>query len=203
MKSSQVLLQIFPFLLIGYLACLVGASIWPIPGSFDALFTRGFILILAFLGLIGLKNSPNWNVVFLLFFAFVLGSFSTLDHRMENIGSWATPLFLAIAVVVGCFFMGQRIRHGVGEFSQGIWLLSWVYILGWVGIDLLDLELLLQAVWAGFGLALFGGLITFWFAQLRSNKVGLRGSALGIDLFLLSVNVVVAIRILLLSLGFY
>ena len=109
---------------------------------------------------------------------------------------------MAILVLAGCFVAGQRIRHEMSEINQGVWLLSWAYIFGWLGIDFLDLELVLQAVWAGFGLALFGGLLTFWFAQLRFYIGSTTGSVLGIDLYLLSVNIVVAIRILLLTLGF-
>jgi hypothetical protein len=83
----------------------------------------------------------------------------------------------------------------------GFWVLSCVYLLGWAGLVLVNLDQIFQRVWAGFGVALFAGISTVWFSSSKAVMDQVPGSALGIDLYLLSLNLILAVRILLLNPG--
>lgn len=91
------------------------------------------------------------------------------------------------------------IRRSLSEVGMGLWFLTWIYVLGWAGLILLHLDPIFHMVWASFGLVLFAGMSVVWFSNTKSTLDRLPGSALGTDLYLITLNLILASRFLLLS----
>jgi hypothetical protein len=60
----------------------------------------------------------------------------------------------------------------------------------------LELDPVFRQVWAGFGLVLFACMSAVWFSNYPLVKDRLSGTSLGIDLYLLTINLSLAARIL-------
>jgi hypothetical protein len=158
---------------------------------------RGLLLALSFLALLGLKKTPNWNLGVLVLFGFQVGAFINLLSPAGGLSRWWLPLGVTSGLLLVSWWF-SHIRSGLlGEIGVGLWLLTWLYVLGWVIPFVLDIYPLLQRVWAGFGLCLFTGLTTIWFAHIEGALEQSLGSSLGVDLYLLTLNLILASRLLI------
>jgi hypothetical protein len=192
-----MVLQILPFTVIGLLSSGLGAWIWPPPTSAGATLLRTLLLLLSFLGLLALKRTANWNVVILVLFGFLVGSFAGLIPSGKGNLQWWYSLGLASSIIIASYFASRIIRRRLSEIGMGLWLLTWIYVLGWAGLFLLDLDPVFQVVWASFGLILFVGMSIVWFSNSKPALDRFPGSALGIDLFLITLNLIIASSFLL------
>jgi hypothetical protein len=151
------------------------------------------------LGLLALKRTANWNVVILVLFGFLVGSFVGLIPPDEGSLQWWYLLGVASSLIIACYFASRMIRRSLSEVGMGLWFLTWIYVLGWAGLILLHLDPIFHMVWASFGLVLFAGMSVVWFSNTKSTLDRLPGSALGTDLYLITLNLILASRFLLLS----
>jgi hypothetical protein len=110
---------------------------------------------------------------------------------------WEYLLVLVSLKVLALVLLGVLPQALVHQFL----VLDWVYLLGWAGLVVFNLDQIFQRVWAGFGVALFAGISTVWFSSSEAAMDRVPGSALGIDLYLLFLNLILAVRILLLNPG--
>jgi len=196
MLYTQLGLQVIPITLIGLLASVLGAWIWPAPDNGETLILRVLLLLLVFLGLIALKRRVNWNVGLLIMFGFLAGSFTGLIQSGSGVENWLWALGIAITIQSISLLTSRAIRIRWNDLGVGLWLLAWAYLLGWAGLMLLDLDVAFRRVWAGFGLVLFACMSAVWFSNYPHVKDQLSGTSLGIDLYLLTINLSLAVRIL-------
>jgi hypothetical protein len=197
MLLTRLALQVFPFTLIGLLVTLSGVWFWPTSGTSSEFMLRGLLLALSFLALMGLKKTPNWNLGVLILFSFQVGSFINLLSPAGGLSRWWLPLGVAFGLLIVSWWI-SRFRIALwGEIGVGLWLLTWMYVLGWGLLFVIEIDPLLQRVWAGFGMCLFTGMTTIWFARSESALKQSLGSSLGIDLYLLTLNLILASRLLI------
>ena len=194
-------LQILSFTLIGLLASAAGALLLPPPSSTGAVTVQALFLLLAFVGLLALKRTSSWNVGLLVLFGVLAGSFSNLIQPDGGSGKWWSSLGTAVLVLVLSQWISRRWRKNWGEIGLGLWILIWIYLIGWAGLFLLPLAPVFHRVWAGFGLVLFGGITAVWFSNIEQAFERHPGAALGIDLYLLTLNIILAARILVFGPG--
>jgi hypothetical protein len=179
----------------------MGAWIWPPPTATSASLLRALILLLVFLGLLALKQTTYWNVILLVLFGIIVGSFAGLFSAEKGHLIWCYSTGIASTLIFACFVISQKLRKHLREIGTGLWLLTWFYVFGWVGLSLLDLDPVFQIVWATFGLALFVGMGVVWFSNTELALERLPGSALGVDLYLIMLNMILASRFLLYSIS--
>lgn len=196
MAAARLVLQILPFTVLGLLSSALGAWSWSPATTSGATLVRALILLLVFLGLLAMKRTPNWNVVMLITFGFMAGSFAELIPSDRGGHYWLLSVGIASTLLILCFWLSRILRRRPREFGPGLWLLTWFYVVGWAGFLLLDVDPILQLVWIGFGLALFAGLGVVWFSNAPLALGRTPGSTLGIDLYLIMLNMIVVSRLL-------
>ena len=201
MWLTRLSLQVLPFSVLGLVASILGAWLWPPSGSPGGTILRALILLLSFVGLVALKKTATWNIVLLAIFGALIGSFAGLLETGSKLQPWWLSLAMTLIILTISLLVGRAWRGRWNDIGVGLWVLTWIYLLGWAGLWLVHLDPLFQGVWAGFGLVLFGGMSAVWFSNSEQDLERLPGSTLGIDLYLLTLNIILAARILLLNIG--
>lgn len=192
MSPSRLLIQIMPFTLLGLLSSALGAWIWSYPATPGSLLLRILLLLLSFLGLLALKRTSTWNVVLLVLFGVLAGSFFVFVlPNKDQITMWL-PSLVTTSLLMASYLAANRLPGRVREIGAGLWILTWFYVLGWVGLLMVEVDPLLKVIWACFGLALFSGMSMVWLSNLPAALQILPGSALGIDLYLITINLYIA-----------
>ena len=199
MSLMAFALQVLPVSLMAVAATLIGAALqvdraWQLP-----LLLVGLLLFAAF---VTFRRASGWNLALLLALAVVagvvLGSAFGDGQELGPVGALVlTFVLLAVAALIGSV-LRSRLRR-VGFL---LWTMAWVYLVGWVVSVPLDPAAELRAAWAGAGLAIFLCLAVVYFSRLAIGEPG-RGLAVapGSDLYLVGLNVAIALRILLHSLS--
>jgi len=194
---TRFFLQVVPFSLLGLLGSLAGLCFGPQePG-------RTFILIVAVIGLLlfatlmTFKSSPGWNVVLLAALGLALGVFLRALAAAVWVPGWLLSTVLTVLLLALSAWLGRRMGIRMRDVGIGFWLLSWAYLLGWAVIMFLGADPAFTTAWAGAGVLIFAGLTAAWFAVLELQLDTQPGAALAVDLFFLSLNLTVAVRVLL------
>ncbi len=200
MSLMAFALQVLPVLLMALAATLIGGVVpvseaWQLP-----LLLVGVLL---FVALLTFRKAPGWNLALLLALAAVAGMLLGSAFSGEHSASWGSALGLAFALMGLAALVGYALRGRLGRAGCALWILAWIYLLGWLAFMLLNPADWLRAVWAGAGLVIFGLLLVVWFSDLTGEKKSSRGLAVsqGTDLYLLGFNIAVAARVLLLYLA--
>ncbi len=197
MLFTRFALQVFPFTILGLVASGLSIWLWPTSTAPGSLILKGLSLFLSFVGLMAFKRVSNWNVFLLIIFAFFMGLFATLIFPEKRVEACWGVLVLSLFVVTACSLMGWNWKGRWREIGISFWLLAWAYLLGWVAFLILQVDPIFQKVWGGFGLSVFAGMTMVWFSTGESAIKTSPGSALGIELYLLILNISLAAWILL------
>jgi FtsH-binding integral membrane protein len=193
-------LQVLPVSLMALAATLIGGLVhvsgaWQLP-----LLLVGVLL---FVALLTFRRAPGWNLALLLALATVAGMLLGSAFRGEQGASWGGALALAFALMGLAALIGYALRGRLGRAGCALWILAWVYLLGWLAFMFLNPANWLRAAWSGAGLVIFGLLLVVWFSDLTGEEKSSRGLAVsqGTDLYLLGFNIAVAARVLILYLA--
>lgn len=197
MEFTHFALQVFPFTILGLVISGLSAWLWPASLATGSLILRGLLLLLSFVGLMALKRLTNWNVAVLMIFAAFVGSFVRVLFPEDRVEVWWGVIVLSLFVVGVSSLFGWNWKGRWREVGIGFWLLAWIYLLGWLGFLLFRPDPIFQKVWGGFGLSIFAGMTMVWFSTGESAINTTPGSALGIELYLLTLNAMLAAWILL------
>lgn len=192
-------LQVLPVSLMALVATAIGAALrvdqaWQLP-----LLLVGVLL---FAGLLTFRNAAGWNLALLLALAAVAGAFLGSafgeGQNLAPVGALAlTFILIALAAVIG-----RALRSRLRRAGFVLWLMAWIYLVGWLAIVFLDPAARFHAAWAGAGLAIFACLTVVYFSQLAGEESGRRLAVpQGCDLYLLGLNITVAARLLFLLLS--
>ena len=177
---------------------LVGLSQWIAYMSTPASTDSTFILIVAAItGLLVIatltfRERHGWNLWLLLGSSVGSGSTISLLTRGTNLIPDSKPFL----IVLVCLALGASTRKWFGvkgsELSVILWLVSWVYLSGWVALRLLRLDLVLYVTWSIVGVALFTGISGVWFATMADEMNKRSSVSLAIDLYVIGINLFLA-----------
>lgn len=193
----QFSLQILPVLLLGGLVTWLAFVFTP---PFDSLVVTLILVavaILLFGGLLTFRENYGWNLGLLFGFAAALGAaFSQLSNGLSQ--SSSIGLF---GIIVLCLLAGGGLGRWLGDrFEEAgviLWLVSWAYLLGWVGLVLLGLDPVFYLTWSAVGLVLFTGLAAVWFSNLEDHLRNPSSVSSAINIYLIGINLGIAALILL------
>lgn len=163
--------------------------------------TAGSILPVALAGLIlfvammAFKRARGWNAALLAAFSFV--GFGVVGWLFQGRAGGTWPGALASAVVILAIAAIIARRGGTQLVGAGawLWLLSWVYLFGWVAVAVLAPPAIWIRAWAVGGLLVYAGLSAAWFAGLDPLAPNRSGTAWAMDIFLLGANLAIAARV--------
>ena len=189
-------LQVLPVLLLGGLVLVITSSFEP-PGSVPILMViLAATSILLFIALLTFRERPGWNLALLLGFSASLGAVIALLGTGSHATLGYAPLWLVLPCLAFAALAGKRLGSGVGEIGAILWLVSWVYMLGWAVLIFLQLEAVFHLTWSVVGLVLFTGIAAVWFANMERNLAQRSSVSVAIDLYLVCLNLYLAALIL-------
>jgi FtsH-binding integral membrane protein len=195
MTWSAFLLQVLPIGALALAATAVGSGIFSeivSPAFSLPLIVVGLIL---FVALLTFRNVAGWNLGLLITFALVVGLY--LGRVFPEVGgsSWRLTLMVVLGLLLGAAAIGARLSGRLQRLGSVLWIVSWIYLLGWILVALLPLAPPIIMVWASVGVAIFFGLSSSWFAGLRDYAEKGKGVTLAIDLYILGINLALTARV--------
>ena len=201
MAWAAFFIQIVPLTVLSSIATAAGIGLLADRLSASAQLPLAITGLLLFIALITFRETSGYNFGLLLGFSFVAGSFLGTLFPQQGDFSWGTALMAALGVIFLSAAIGSSMGERIASLRVGLWIASWIYLLGWVLIAALDLASLVQTLWGLLGMLIFGGLAGSWFASLISTKPSTSSVSLAIDLYVLGLNLLVAARVMLLGVG--
>ncbi|TET35429.1 MAG: hypothetical protein E3J69_05065 [Anaerolineales bacterium] len=192
---TRFLLQVVPFTLLGLLGSMVGLWFGPQEPGSTFMLLAGVVSLLLFIALMTFKSVPGWNVGLLAALGIALGVFLRALAADVMFSAWLLSALLAVLVFAVAAWIGRRMGSRMKEVGIGLWLLSWAYLMGWAVIAFLGLDPVFTTAWAGAGVLIFSGLAAAWFSSLESQLDAQPGPALAADLFVLFLNLTIALRV--------
>ena len=192
---------ILPPLLAALIASgLGGAALSPriTTGSVVPLTLFGLLL---FVAMVTFKRARGWNAALLVAFSFVAGGVVNWLFEDRIGGTWLGAVSAAILILAISAPVGRRIGPRLVGIGAWLWLLSWVYLFGWVVVAVLRPPPSWIRAWAIGGLVVYAGLSATWFAGLDPEQEDPSGTAWAVDLYLLGLNLAIAVRVLMWKFG--
>jgi FtsH-binding integral membrane protein len=154
------------------------------------------VTILLFIALLTFREWQGWNLALLLGFSAALGAVIALLSPDSQAPLGYTPFWLLLPCLVFAALAGTWLGSRVGEIGAILWLVSWVYLLGWAALLFLELEAVLYLTWSVVGLVLFTGVAAVWFANMEQHFAQRSSVSVAIDLYLVCLNLYLAALIL-------
>jgi hypothetical protein len=192
-------LQVLPVSLLAFAATALGALL-----RLDERLRLPLLLlgVLLYAALMTFRHTPRWNLVILLALAAAAGALLVSVLGSNQGAAWGPGVGLSLGIITLSLSLGRALRGRFRRAGKALWILAWIYLAGWLLLLALEPALWLVTVWAGAGVAIFGGLIVVWYAQLGAMESA-RSLAVpqGSDLYLLGLNIAVALQMLLTFLG--
>ncbi|MGD8814845.1 MAG: hypothetical protein PVI78_10260 [Anaerolineales bacterium] len=176
------------FLGIKLLSGLVSVP-WQLP-----LFLIGVLL---FVAMLTFRRVRVWNLILLLTLALVAGALLGLVFDVGYV-SWGSVLGLTCALLVLAIALGTILRGRLRWLGRVLWLLAWLYLAGWLLIVIWNPATWMRLTWAVSGVIFFSGLALVWFSELegKHNPAGSLAVPEGCELYLLGLNIAIALRVL-------
>lgn len=195
MAWAAFFIQIFPLTFIAGIGAAFGLGFMAerIPGSLQ--LPIAIIGLLVFIALITFREVGGWNIGLLIGFGVIAGAFLGSIFPTDGNLDWSMALLAAL----GLLFLASAVGNWLGERLRNLgvvfWVASWVYLLGWVLLAIVDFPSVFQIIWALAGLIIFSGLASTWFANLMTSETPSSNVSLAIDLFIIGMNLLVAGRV--------
>jgi hypothetical protein len=153
--------------------------------SLSGLVVLSLLLALAF------RDLPNWNLVLLLLFSFSSGfAFGTLLKKETSLPIEEVLLigFAALSVSLG---VGQAIRLDNLALLRVTRVSCWLYLGIWVLLGLGTVDGAIRASLGLVGSLSFSLSVAIWSSNLK-GRLSLPTPALALELYLLSINLIIA-----------
>jgi hypothetical protein len=166
---------------------LTGNSILPV----------GLLAVLLFVAMMTFKRARGWNAGLMVAFPFVGGGVVSWLFQGRAGGTWLGAITSAAVILVLAAVLARRVGARLAEVGAWLWLLSWVYLFGWVVAAVLSLPTGWIRAWGVAGLLVYAGLSAAWFAGLDPSAENPSGTAWAIDVYLLGFNLAIAARVLM------
>jgi hypothetical protein len=157
--------------------------------------------LLLFVAMMTFKRARGWNAGLLVAVSFAAGGVVTWLFEDRIGGSWLGAVSAAVLILAISAVAGRRVGPRLAGIGAWLWLLSWIYLFGWVVVAVLHLPPGWILAWAAGGLVVYGGLSATWFAGFDPVPADPSGTAWAVDLYLLGLNLAIAARVLLASAG--
>ena len=189
-------IRILPFTLLALAATGFGMRVLS-PHVTPAMRLPAVILVLlAFIAYLTFRQSKAWSLALLIGLTMGAGCLLSEISALHT-GAWAKPLGLAALVVSVAALISRALRDRLAWAGAGFYALSWVYLLGWPVLNLLQVSRLITTCWALGGVVIFAGLACFWFSALPRRVETSTGPSLAGDLYLLLFNLSLGIGVML------
>ncbi|HKZ53883.1 MAG TPA: hypothetical protein VJ123_00270 [Anaerolineales bacterium] len=195
MSSWTSAAQVLPHFVIAVVGTAAGFS-WSLRVAPEWDLPLGLAAFLLFLASVTFRRSPGWNAVFFYTFAVAGGAFF---GRILPAGglAWGWAAVVAAAVLVAMAAAGRAgLYRQLVPLWTGLWVFSWIYVGSWFVIYGIRRETPLVVYWAAAGVMIFALLGLSTFSRLRVPQVRPVGVSLGLELYILSLNLTLAIRLL-------
>ncbi len=153
---------------------------------------------LLFVALLMFRKTRIWNLVLLLALALVAGVLTGVAFT-DGGRAWGAVLSMTCALLILALLFGTYLRGKIGRGLRFLYLLTWFYLAGWLLILIWDPALWLRILWIVAGAILFTGLAVIWFSEWegKENPVGVLAVPEGSELYILGLNIAIALRVLL------
>jgi FtsH-binding integral membrane protein len=155
------------------------------------------VAVLLFAAMLTFRKTGAWNTGLLLGFALVIGFLLSGLRAGGAAYVWVGALGAMLAALACSAVVGRAMRGRLDMIGGGLWLVSWVYLVGWGVIAVMRAGSAFQVVWAAAGLLIFTGLAAAWFSALGGEREELPGVSHAIDLYIFSFNLALAAYVLL------
>jgi uncharacterized membrane protein (UPF0136 family) len=165
--------------------------------SGDSIVPAAILGLLLFVGMMGFKRFRGWNAALMTAFSFVCGGVVSWIFEGQAGGTWLGAIASAALVLALGAIVGRRTNPRPAGLGAWLWLLSWVYLFGWVAAAIVGPPAVWIRAWAAAGLVVYAGLSATWFADLDPLEPDPSGTAWAIDLILLGFNLAIAARVLM------
>jgi hypothetical protein len=151
--------------------------------------------LLIFAAMMTFKRARGWNAALLAAFSFVGCGVVGWLFRGRVGGTWLGAIGSAVLILTLAAVVGRRIGTVLVKQGPWLWLLSWVYLFGWIAAAVLGPSAGWIHGWAIGGLVVYAGLSAGWFAGLDPSAPDPSGTAWAIDVYLLGLNLAIAARV--------
>ncbi|NIM93009.1 MAG: hypothetical protein GTO18_04770 [Anaerolineales bacterium] len=197
MTRAQFILQVAPSAGMAGVLTIIGLvlSAGSVTGSF--LLPIVIVGVIVFVAMITFRDASGWNLGLLLVFALIVGLLLGNFFPSLTALHWILALLIAAAIMLMAAGLGTQLGGGVRLLGIALWIGSWIYILGWVVIALFHFPKPVVLLWGMVGLIVFSGLSTVWFASIAGILNPFMGTSLAIDLFILGLNLCIAVVVIL------
>lgn len=157
--------------------------------------------LLLFVAMLTFKRVRGWNAALLVVFSFAAGGILSWLFQGWVGGSWLGALSATVVILGVSGFIGRRLGRPILEIGAYLWLLSWVYLFGWVVVAVLQPSPTWIRAWAGGGAIVYAGLSAAWFGGLDPFAPNPSGTSWAIDVYVLGLNLAIAVRVLMWKAG--
>ncbi len=188
---------ILPPLAVALVAGGLGAAALAPRLTATSIVPVGLLGLLLFVAMMTFKRARGWNTALMAAFSFVGGGALSWIFEGRVGGTWLGAVASAALVLAFAAVLGRRAGPRLVGISAWLWLLSWIYLFGWVVAAVLNPPGDWIRAWAVGGLIVYGGLSTAWFAGLDPWAPDPSGTAWAIDVALLGFNLAIAARVLM------
>jgi hypothetical protein len=163
---------------------------WQLP-----LFLLGALL---FVALLTFRKIRTWNLVLLGTLALVAGALTGVAFP-DGGGAWGAVLSMTCALLILALLLGTYLSGKLSRGLRMLYLLTWFYLAGWLLILIWDPALWLRVLWVIAGVIIFTGLAVVWFSEWEGKEtpVGVLAVPEGCELYILALNIAIALRVLL------
>ena len=123
-----------------------------------------------FLAMVTFKNVRGWNLVLFLTFSLFIGML--IGAIFESVGTveiWVGVL-LSTLVLTAASITGDVVQGRFGKSRILFWIVSWVYVFGWIVLIVAKIEGELVKFWGFVGLLTYFGLSSIWFANYSTPQ---------------------------------
>jgi hypothetical protein len=153
---------------------------------------------LLFVALLTFRKTRIWNFVLLLALALVAGVLTGVAFTGGR-GAWGAVLSMTCALLILALMLGTSLRGKLNRGARLLYLLTWFYLAGWLIILIWDPAVWLRILWVVTGAILFTGLAVIWFSEWEGKETPVAVLAVpeGCELYILGLNIAIALRVLL------
>jgi hypothetical protein len=153
---------------------------------------------LLFVGLLTFRKTRIWNLVLLLALSLVAGVLTGVAFT-DGGGAWGAVLSMTCALLILALLLGTYLSGKISGGLRSLYLLTWFYLAGWLLILIWDPALWLRILWVVIGVIIFTGLAVIWFSEWEGKEItsGVLAVPEGCELYILALNIAIALRVLL------
>jgi len=128
-------LQVLPVPALALVATAVGST-WHVSDAWRLPLL--LIGVLLFVAMLTFRRVRGWNLALLLALAAVAGALLGSTFEGEPGSSWGGALALTFGTMVLAALVGNAMRSRLRPVGSALWMLAWLYLVGWFLVVVLD-----------------------------------------------------------------